>query len=166
MTTDSPCANLIQRYVRTCGLRFLRGEPDGKYLCVADLRPRRLCVRLEISPSFSDVLAIRVTPAGTFPAVDRPWLTQMADTWNRQNREVTVIVRSSPDPQRTTVVARRNHWIAEGLSFEDFASIADQTIAAAIEFFALLTPVVESALTAQPSRLVSERKAERARVTA
>ena len=140
MTTESLCANLIERYVSTC-LCFVPGEEEGEYLCVANVRPRRLRVHLEISSSFSDVLAIRVTPTRTFPAVDRPGLTHFADTWNRQNRDVTAIVHCSSDPGRIGVVARRSHWIREGLPFEDFASIADRTIAAAIELFAALTPV-------------------------
>ena len=158
MTNESLCANLIERYVHTCGLRFVQGEGEGEYLCVANVHPRRLGIHLEISSSFSDVLAIRVTPACSFPAVDRPWLTHFADTWNRQNREVTAIVHGCPDRNRVVVMARRSQWLREGLSFEDFASIVDRIIAAAIELFAGLTPVVELASAAQPLRLVAERK--------
>ena len=150
-------ANLIEHYVRTC-LRFVPGEGEGEYLCVADVHPPRLRVHLEISSSFSDVLAIRVVPTRTFPAVDRPWLTHFADSWNRQNREVTAIVHGCPDQNRFAVMARRSQWIREGLSFEDFASIVDRTIAAASELFAGLTPVVELASAAQPLRLVTERR--------
>ena len=147
MTNESLCANLIERYVHTCGLRFVQGEGEGEYLCVANVRPRRLCIHLEISPSFGDVLAVRVTPACSFPAVDRPWLTHFADTWNQQHREVTAIVHGASDSQRIGVSARSSRWIREG-SFEDFASFADRTIAAAIELFAELTPVVELAVAA------------------
>jgi hypothetical protein len=142
MTSESLCANLIERYVRTSGMRFLRGEHEGEYFCVAEAHPRRLYVHLETSPSFGDVFSVRVNPACSFPAADRPWLTHFADTWNQQNREVTAIVHDSPDPQRTGVLARRSQWIRESMSFEDFASFADRTIAAAIDLFAELTPVV------------------------
>jgi hypothetical protein len=47
-------------------------------------------------------------------------------------------------------VARRSHWIREGISFEDFASFAERTISAAIDLFAELTPVVELPSTARP----------------
>lgn len=150
MTSESLCANLIERYVRTCGLRFFRGEHDGEYFCVADAHPRRLHVHLEISPSFSDVIISRVTPACLFPVADRPWLTHFADTWNQQNREVTAIVHSPSDPQRIGFSASRSHWIRDSISFEDFASLADRTVAAAIDLFAELTPVVELLSTAQP----------------
>jgi hypothetical protein len=149
MTSDSLCANLIDRYVRTSGLLFLRGEHEGEYFCVANAQPRRLHVHLEISPSFGDVLRIRINPACSFPAADRPWLTQFADTWNQQNRDVTAIVHDSPDPQRVGVLARRSQWIRDSISFEDFASLVDRTIAAAIDLFAELTPVVELPLPAQ-----------------
>jgi hypothetical protein len=149
MTSQSLCANLIERYVRTSGLRFLRGEHEGEYFCAANAHPRRLHVHLEISPSFGDVLSIRVNPACSFPVADRRRLTHFADKWNRQNREVTAIVHGSSDPQRIGVLARRSRWIREGISFEDFASFADRTIAAAIDLFAELTTVVELPSTAQ-----------------
>jgi len=144
MTTESLCANLIEHYVRTCGLRFLRGKHDGEYFCVADVHPRCLHVHLETSPSFSDVFVILVTPVCSFPVVDRPWLTHFADTWNQRNGEVTAIVHGSSDSQRIGVSAHRSRWIQEGIFFEDFAAFADRTIAAAIELFAELTAVVES----------------------
>jgi hypothetical protein len=150
MTSESLGANLIERYMSTCGLRFFRGQRDGEYFFVANAHPRRLHVHLEISPSFGDVLIIQVTPACNFPVADRPWLTHFADTWNQQNREVTAIVQGSSDPQRIGVSARRSQWIRENISFEDFASFADRTIAAAIDLFAELTPVVELRPTAQP----------------
>src|SRR5262249_6582866 len=138
MTSESLWANLIERYLGTCGLRFFRGEFDGEYFGVANSHPRRLHVDLEISPSFDDVLIIQVTPAWFFPVADRPWLTHFADTWNQQNREVTAIVHGSSDPHRIGVLARRSQWIRESIAFEDFASFADRTIAAAIDLFAEL----------------------------
>jgi hypothetical protein len=150
MTSGSPCANLIERYVRSCGLRFLRGEHEGEYFCVVNAHPRRLHVHLEISTTFGDVLIIRVTPASFFTLADRPLLTHFADTWNQRNSEVTAIVHDSFDPQRIGVSARRSRWMRENISFEDFASFADRTIAAAIDLFDELTSVVELPSTAQP----------------
>ncbi len=150
MTAQSLCTNLIERYLSTSGLRFLRGEHDGEYFCVVDTDSGRLHVHLEISASFDDVLRIRVNPACSFTVADRPWLTHFANTWNQQNREVTAIVHESRDPRRIGVSANRSQWIREGLSFEDFASFAERTIADAIDLFAKLAPVVELASTAQP----------------
>ena len=150
MTSESLCVNWIERYVRTCGLQFLKGEHDGEYFCVANAHPRRLHIHLEISPSFGDVLVIRVAPACLFAVAYRPWLTHFADAWNQRNREITAIVHDSSDPQRIGVSVRRSQWIREDISFEDFASFADRTIAAAIDLFAELTPVVELPATAQP----------------
>jgi hypothetical protein len=149
MSSASLCANLIERYLRTCGLRFLRGEHDGEYFCVAT-RPQRLRLHLEISPSFGDVLTILVSPACNFPVADRPWLTHLADTWNRQNRGVTAVVHGSSNPRRIGIRARRSQWIRESVSFEDFASSTDRALSAAIDLFAELTLVVELRSTAQP----------------
>ena len=154
MTSETLCENLTERYMRACGLRSLRGEHEGEYFAVVDAHPRRLHVHLEMSPSFGDMLTIQVTPAGRFPLADQPWITHFANTWNQRNREVTAIVhRSTSDPQRIGVSARRSQWIREDISFEDFASFVDRTIAAAIDLFAGLTPVVELPSRAHPLQL-------------
>ncbi len=153
MTSESLCANLIERYVRTSGLQFFKGEHDGQYFCVADGRSGRLHIHLEISSSFGDMLIIRAAPACLFTLADRPQLTRFADTWNQQNREVTAIVHDSSDPQRIGVSARRSRWIRDNMSFEEFASFADCTVAAAVELFAELTSVVDSPSTAQQAML-------------
>jgi hypothetical protein len=143
MTGEPLCTDLIERYLRTRGSRYFRGRHDGEFFYVANTRPRRLHVHLEVCPAHDDVLVLRVVPASFFPATDRPWLTHIADQWNRQEREVTAIVHGSSDPQRIGVIARRSQWIRGDVSFEDFASFVDHTIAAAIELFAELAPVVE-----------------------
>jgi len=150
MTSEALCANLIERYLETCGLRFLRGDNEREYFCVANADPGRLHVRLEISPSFDDVLIVSVTPARSFPVADRPWLTHFADTWNPQNRGVTAILQGSSDPRRIGLSARRSQWIREGTSFEDFASFVDRTIAAATDLYAELTALFELPAPAQP----------------
>jgi Putative bacterial sensory transduction regulator len=148
--TEPLSPTLIERYLCTRGSRYFRGAHDGEYFYVANTRPRRLHVHLEIATGHHDVLLIRVAPVCFFPASDRPWLTHLADTWNRQEREVTAIVHGSSDPQRIGVVARRSQWIRGRAAFEDFATFVDATIAAAIEFFGELAPVVEQPSMAQP----------------
>jgi hypothetical protein len=143
MTSETLCADLIDRYLSTRGLRFLRGDREGEYFCVVNPHPGRLHVHLEMSPSFGDMLVISISPARFFPVADRPRLTNCADTWNRRNRGVTAIVHGSSDSERIGVSARRSQWIREDISFEDFASFVDRTIAAAIGLFGELTPVVE-----------------------
>lgn len=153
MTSETLCANLVERYLSTCGLRFLRGDHDGEYFCVVNARsgahPGRLHVHFEISPSFGDMVSISVTPGRFFPVADRPWLTHLADSWNQQNRGVTAILHGSSDSKRIGVSARGSQWIREDIFFEDFAAFVDRTIAAAIDLFAELT-TVELSPTAQP----------------
>lgn len=143
MTSEPLCADLIERYLRTRGSRYFRGRHDGEFFYIADTRPRRLHVHLEAGPAHDDVLVVRVVPACFFPVTDRPWLTRLADGWNRQDREVTAIVHNSSDPQRIGVLACRSRWIRDGIGFEDFARFVDNTIAAAIELFGELAPLVE-----------------------
>jgi hypothetical protein len=150
MTSGPLCANLIERYLCTRGSRYFRGQHDGEFFYVANTRPHRLHVHLEISPTQGDVLMIRVTPASFFPATDRPLLMHFADTWNRQDREVIAIVHGSSDPQRIGVVARRSQWIRKDIDFEDFASFVDGTIADAIDLFGQLPPTPELQSTAEP----------------
>lgn len=150
MMSQSLCATMIERYVRTCGLQFLKGEHDGEYFCVANANGRRLHIHLEISPSFGDMLIVGVSPAFSFRAADRPWLTRLADGWNQQNRKVTAILHGCSDPQRVGLVARRSRWIHDSISFEDFAAFVDRTIAEAVDLFAEATVVAEFRPAAQP----------------
>lgn len=142
MTNEQTCANLVEHYLRTRGRRYFRGHHDGEYFFVTGA-PRRLHVHFEMSPAHDDVLIIRVTPGCYFPAADRSWLTYFADKWNRQDRHVIAIVHGSSDPQRIGVVARKSRWIRSKISFADFASFVDLTIADATELFEELTPAVE-----------------------
>lgn len=139
---NTSCATLIERYMSTCGLRFFRGQHDGEYFFVVNAQ-QRLHVHLEISPSFGDVVTIRVTPTSYYSVANRPWLTRFADTWNEQNREVTAIVHGSCDPQRVGLMARGSQWIPESMSLEGFAAFVDRAVTAAIDFFAEVTPVME-----------------------
>jgi hypothetical protein len=150
MTSEPLSANLIERYLCTRGSRYFRGRHDGEFFYVANTRPRRLHVHLEICPAHGDVLLIRVTPACFFPATERPALTHFADTWNRQHREVTAVVHGSSDPQRLGVVARRSQWIRGNVAFEEFASFVDAAIADAIDLFGQLTPVGDLPSAPQP----------------
>lgn len=149
MLNEQTCAKLVERYLRTRGRRYFRGHHDGEYFFVTGA-PRRLHVHVEISPAHDDVLIIRVTPGRYFPAADRPWLTYFSDKWNRQDRHVTAIVHGSSDPQRIGVVARKSRWIRNSVSFADFASFLDLTIADATELFEELNPAVESPSTERP----------------
>lgn len=149
MTNEQMCANLVERYLRTRGRRYFRGHHDGEYFFVTGA-PRRLHVHFEISPAHDDVLIIRVTPGCYFPAADRPWLTHFADAWNRQDRHATAIVHGSSDPQRIGVVARKSQWIRSAVSFADFASFVDLTIADATELFEELDPAIDVASGDRP----------------
>jgi hypothetical protein len=135
--------DLIERYLRTRGRRYFRGQHDGEYFFVANAHPRRLHVHLGISRWHSDVFTVSVNPACFFPAPDGDRLAHIADRWNQQSRDVVAIVHGSSDPQRIGVVARGSQRIRDRVSFEDFASFVDRAIAAAVDLFGELTPVVE-----------------------
>jgi hypothetical protein len=135
--------DLIERYLRTRGRRYFRGQHDGEYFFVANVRPLRLHVHLGTSRWHSDVFTIRISPACFFPAADDARLAQLADAWNEQNREVTSIVHGSSDPQRIGVYATASQRIPGHIPFEDFASFVDGSIAAATEFFGELAPSAE-----------------------
>lgn len=153
MTSECFGTGLIERYLRSRGsasFGYFHGRHDGEFFYVADTRPRRLHVHVEMSPRHPDVLIIRVAPACFFPAADRCLLTDFADTWNRRHREVTAVVHDSSDPHRIGVVARRSQWIPGSTSFEDFASLVDGAIADAIDLFAQLTPAADLAADTRP----------------
>ncbi|WP_156686795.1 YbjN domain-containing protein [Mycobacterium sp. Marseille-P9652] len=142
MTSEPLGAKLIESYLQTRGSRYFRGRHDGEFFYVANTRPRRLHVHLEMSAD-NDVLVIRVSPASFFPAAQRSSLTRFVDAWNAQNREVTAILHDSSDPERIGVVAHRSQWIPAAASFDDFATFVDGTLADAIELFGELALVAD-----------------------
>jgi hypothetical protein len=148
MTSERPGANLIENYLQSRGSRYFRGHHDGEFFYVANTRPRRLHVHLEITPTHGDVLVIRVAPSCFFPATERARLTEFADAWNQQNRGVTATLHDSSDPQRIGVVAGRSQWIPEGADFDAFASFVDATLADAIDLFGQLAALAESSASA------------------
>ncbi|SON60641.1 hypothetical protein MSIMFI_02137 [Mycobacterium simulans] len=150
MTTEPLSANLVERYLRTRGRRYFRGQHDAEFFFVVNTHPRRLHVHLEASPAHREAFAIRVTPACFFPATDYARLAQFADRWNARNQAVTAIVHGSSDPRRVVIEAHRCQWFSEPVRFEDFADAADRTIAAAIDLFAALTRVVQLSSATQP----------------
>jgi hypothetical protein len=141
---------MTERYLRSRGVRYFRGQHDGECFFVSNAGGRRLHVHLAISRWRSDVFTIRIAPASFFPATDSARLAQFADTWNQQNPEVTAIVHGSSDPERIGVVARSSQRIVDRIEFDEFACYVDRAIAAAIDFFAELAPVDELTSTAQP----------------
>jgi hypothetical protein len=142
--------DLTERYLRSRGIRHFRGQHDGECFFVSNAGGLRLHVHLGISRWRSDVFTIRVAPASFFPAADGARLTRFADAWNQQGSEVIAIVHGSSDPQRIGVFARSSRRIRDRIPFEEFARYVDRAVAAAIEFFAELTPVDGSATTAPP----------------
>ena len=147
---ESLSTELTERYLRTRGLRYFRGQHDGEFFFVANADPRRLHVHLGISRWRTDTFTIRVAPACFFPAADGARLAQLADTWNQRNREVAAIVHGSSDPQRIGVVARSSQRIRDEVSFEDFASFIDRSVAAAVDLFGELGSVTELPSKSEP----------------
>jgi hypothetical protein len=134
--------NLIERYLCTRARRYFRGRHDGEFFFVLNT-DLRLHVHLEIPSLHPDVFTIRVTPACFFPAAERTRLTNLADAWNEQNRDVTAIVHGSSDPQRIGVMAEQSRWVGEQVRFDDFAAFADRATGAALDLFSRLTPAAE-----------------------
>jgi len=149
MMTEPLGTDLIERYLRSRGRRYFRGQHDGAFFFVAKALPRPLHVHLEISPAHRDVFTIRVNPACFFPAADRDRLAQFAETWNARNHHVAAIVHGSSDPLRIGVVAQQACNVGH-VSFEHFSSFIDRTITAATALFATMTPVAELPSTAPP----------------
>ncbi|MGA7050330.1 MAG: YbjN domain-containing protein [Mycobacterium sp.] len=143
-------SELTERYLRTRGIRYFRGQHDGECFFATDADGRRLHVHLGISRWHSDVFTIRVAPACFFPAADGARLAQLADTWNQRNREVTAIVHDSSDPRRIGILTRTSQRIRDRIPFEEFACFVDRAIAGAIDFFTELAPVTELTSTAHP----------------
>jgi hypothetical protein len=141
---------LTERYLRSRGIRYFRGQHDGEFFFVTDAGGRRLHVHLGTSRWRGDVFTIRVAPACFFPAADSVRLVELVDAWNQQNRGVTAIAHGSSDPQRIGIFARSSQRIRDRIPFEEFGCFVDGAIAGAIDFFSRLAPVPDLTSTGQP----------------
>jgi hypothetical protein len=150
LSAEPLSTELVERYLRSRGVRYFRGQHDGECFFVTNAGGRRLHVHLGISRWRSDVFTIRVAPACFFPAADSAGLARLAEDWNQHRPEVTAIVHGSSDPQRIGVFARGSQRIRDRIPFDEFACYVDRAIAAAIDFFTGLAPVDELTSTAQP----------------
>ncbi len=137
MRTES--AELVERYLRSRGLRFFRGGHDGGYFFILTVGHERFHVHLEVIPGKSDVLVVRVAPGHYFPATERDRMLGFARSWNAESRRAEVIVYESSDPSRIGVAAQSSCPIAD-VDLDDFAN---RTIRSAIKLFAELTPAPE-----------------------
>lgn len=140
--TEPLSANLIERYLRTRGRRYFRGQHDGEFFFVLNAE-RRLHVHLEIPAVHPDVVTVRITPACFFPVAEHARLAHFADAWNEQHRDVTATVHGSSDPQRVGVTAEQSRWVGERVGFDDFATFVDRATTAAIDLFSRLDPAAE-----------------------
>jgi hypothetical protein len=137
MTIDPFGTESIERYLRTRGRRYFRGQHDGDYFFVLSVDNQRLHVHLEVT--HEDPFTIRVVPAYFFPSADRGHLLAFVERWNKDNSSVKAVVHESCDPTRVGVVAEKSYR-CQGITFEEFQSSVDQTIQSAVRLFGELTP--------------------------
>lgn len=135
-------SELVERYLRSRGLRYFRGCHDGEYFFILTVGQERFHVHLEVLPAKSDVLLVRVAPGHYFPATDRDRMIGFARSWNAENRCAEVIVYESSDPSRIEVAAESTCPLAD-VEADDFANFADKAIRSAIKLFAELTSAPE-----------------------
>jgi hypothetical protein len=147
MRTESFGTELIERYLRTRGRRYFRGQHDGEYFFILAVDNERLHVHLEICHAHRDTFTIKVFPGYFFPVAQRDRLTRLADRCNRHSRWAKAIVHESSDPNRVGVLAENSYPIARNIHFEEFASLVDHTIGSAINLFGELACVAPSPRT-------------------
>jgi hypothetical protein len=137
---------MIERYLRARGRRYFRGQHDGEYFFILTVG-QRLHVHIEVPPSDRDRVTVRVTPTSFFPAAEVARLSTFADTWNEGSRPTRAVVYESCDRNRIGVAAENSYPLAPNVSFEEFADLADGTIASAVALFAEMTPATRAAPT-------------------
>jgi hypothetical protein len=131
---------MIERYLRSRGRRYFRGQHDGEYFFVLTVGHERLHVHIEIPPSDRDRVTVRVTPTSFFPAAEMARLSTFAATWNEGSRPTRALVYESCDRNRIGVAAENSYRLAPNVPFEQFADLADGTIGSAVALFAEMTP--------------------------
>ena len=131
---------LIEGYLRTASVRYFRGHRDDEYFFIADARPGRFYVHLEVCGADRDVVRIDITPDRYYPAAHRDDLHAVVERWNAEAHGIGALVGRSCDPRLAGVSAGS---VYRAIGSGEFGAFVDDSVAAATELFERIRLAVE-----------------------
>lgn len=144
MKIEPLSTELIERYLRSRQLRFFRSDDDAEFMMVLSHHQRgKLLVNLRINGLRPDILEISVSPAGYYPASDRPRLMELVNDWNRDTHWPKAFVRETAQPSHVSVVGESAYLLTDGIHLDGLGNFIKSTV----EYGADLIEKIEQAVS-------------------
>lgn len=128
MEIEPLSTELIERYLRSRHLRFFRSDDGEEFMMVLSNYERgKLHVNLRINGLRRDILEISVSPAGYYPASDRPRLMELVNDWNRDTHWPKAFVRETAQPSHVSVVGECAYLLTDGIHLDGLGNFIKST---------------------------------------
>lgn len=128
MEIEPLSTELIERYLRSRHLRFFCSDDGEEFMMVLSNYVRgKLHVNLRINGLRRDILEISVSPAGYYPASDRPRLMELVNDWNRDTHWPKAFVRETAQPSHVSVVGESAYLLTDGIHLDGLGNFIKST---------------------------------------
>lgn len=136
MKIEPLSTELIERYLRSRGLRFFRSDDGQEFLLVlSSIERGKLHVSLRINGVRPDILEITVSPAGYYHAGERARLMELVNDWNRDTHWPKAFVRETAQPNRVTVVGESAYLLSDGIHLAGLGNFVKSTVEYGTDLF-------------------------------
>ncbi|OBH45550.1 YbjN domain-containing protein [Mycobacterium mantenii] len=142
MQIEPLSTDLIDRYLRSRQSRFFRSDDGEEFMMLPGYERGRLHVNMRINGLRRDVFEISISPAGYYPAAERPRLMELVNDWNRETHWPKAFVRETPRPGHVSVVGENAYLLSDGIHVEALGNL----IKSAVEYGGDLFAKIEQAI--------------------
>ncbi|MGI9163819.1 MAG: hypothetical protein ACR2JI_13010 [Mycobacterium sp.] len=134
---------LIEKYLRTRGVRYFRGHRDDEYFYLVDTRiltgHARLHVHLAVCGAERDAVQISITGDRYYPAGHSEVFQQAVSRWNDECHDVGAVIQPSCDPALVGVVAGSRY---RGTDVGQLSTFVEGAEAGAVQLLGLIGDLV------------------------
>lgn len=142
MQIEPLSTDLIERYLRSRGLRFFRSDDGEEFLMLSSYERGKLHVTLRLNGLRRDVLEISVSPAAYHPAGERPRLMELVNDWNRDTHWPKAFVRETVRPGRVSVVGENAYLLSDGIHLEALGNLVRSAVEHGADLFAKIEQAI------------------------
>lgn len=142
MQIEPLTTELIERCLQSRRLRFFRSDDGEEFLLLSNYERGRLHITVRIDGVRRDLLEISISPAGYYPAAERPRLMELVNDWNCDTHWPKAFLRDTVRPNHVSVVGENAYLLSDGIHLEALASL----IKSAVEYGRDLFTKIEQAV--------------------
>ncbi|MGD1172297.1 YbjN domain-containing protein [Mycobacterium seoulense] len=135
MQIEPLSTDLIARYLQSRQLRFFRSDDGEEFLMLPGYECGKLHVNLRINGLRRDVFEISISPAGYYPAAERPRLMELVNDWNRETHWPKAFVRETARPGQVSVVGENAYLLTDGIHIEALGNLVRSTVEYGADLF-------------------------------